>query len=91
MRSSTGGNSPAATRAASIGALLNSPPIAAPAPAAAPRSDSPVATAATGASSSTPAASHRNVVPIYASARLRSEHRFRTRPKPVNPGSRRTL
>ena len=66
MRCSTGGSSPAAPRAASIGASLNRPLIAAPAPADAPCSDSPVANANAGASSRTPAASHRHVIPIIA-------------------------
>ena len=64
MRCSTGGNSPAATRAASIGASLNLPLSAAPAPAAAPCSDSPAATAATGASSRAEPGSHRNAFKV---------------------------
>ena len=68
MRSSTGGSSPAATRAASIGASLNRPLIAAPAPAPADAlcSASPVANASAGAISSAQAASHRHVIPIFA-------------------------
>ena len=66
MRSSTGGSSPAATRAASIGASLNRPLIAAPAPVEAPCSASPVANASTGTASSATAASHRHVLAIFA-------------------------
>ena len=66
MRSSTGGNSPTATRAASIGASLNRPLIAAPAPALADAlcSESPVANASTGATSRAPTASHCHIILI---------------------------
>ena len=68
MRSATGGNSPSATRAASIGASLNRPLIAAPAPALADAlcSASPVANASAGAISRAQAASHRHIIPIFA-------------------------
>ena len=74
MRSSTGGSSPAATRAASIGASLNRPLIAAPAPALALAdarcSASPVANASAGAISRAQAASHRHIIPIFATETL---------------------